>query len=107
MSASNIRAMKKLVVILLLATAVAFAVWFGMRSGSPKISSATVTALLPQETVAFLHVPDVREARAQWHESELYKLWREPAVQAFLQKPLAQNDAASTAGEKLQQLEQL
>ncbi|MFL6531601.1 MAG: hypothetical protein ACJ8KX_14135 [Chthoniobacterales bacterium] len=99
--------MKKLIVVIILAAAVAFAAWLGMRSGSPKISSTTVTALLPRETVGFVHVPDVREARAQWHNSELDKLWREPAVQAFLQKPLAQNDAAGATSQKLQQLDQL
>lgn len=99
--------MKKLIVIVVLAAAVAFAAWFGMRSGSPKISSTTVTALLPQDTVGFVLVPDVREARAKWHDSELYKLWREPAVQAFLQKPLAENDTAGAASQKLQQFDQL
>ncbi|HEY0368395.1 MAG TPA: hypothetical protein VGC85_02250 [Chthoniobacterales bacterium] len=99
--------MKKLLVVVVLAAAVAFAIWFGRRNGSARISSATVTSLLPNDTIAFLHVPDVRAARAQWHQSDLYKLWREPAVQDFLQKPLAQNAAPSAAAEKFAEFDTL
>ena len=35
-------------------------------------------------------MPDFQRARAHWHESDLYQIWREPSVQAWLQKPLAQ-----------------
>ncbi|MDQ6861130.1 MAG: hypothetical protein M3032_08250 [Verrucomicrobiota bacterium] len=98
---------KRLLLVLVLAAAAAFAIWLGVRGGSPKISSTTVTALLPKETVALFHVPDVREARAQWHTSDLYKLWREPEVQAFLQKPLAAGGSSAAASEKLQQLDAL
>ena len=97
--------MKRFLVLVVLGIAAALAVWFGMRSGSPKISSTTVTALLPRETLALLHVADVREARAQWHQSDIYKLWREPAVQAFLQKPLTRNPRTGETSAKLQQLE--
>ncbi|MDQ6765466.1 MAG: hypothetical protein M3Z22_05115, partial [Verrucomicrobiota bacterium] len=60
-------------------------------------------ALLPRETLAFVHVPDVSGARAQWHETDIYKLWREPAVQDFLQRPLA---LTPTSGNFRQQLAQ-
>src|SRR4051812_7360001 len=99
--------MKKLFLVVLFSAATALAIWFGMRSGSPKISSTTVTALLPRETVGFLHVPDVSAARAKWHESDIYKLWREPAMQEFLRKPLAQNPKSGEVRDKLQKLDVL
>ncbi len=95
--------MKRIFLIVLLALAAALAVWLGMR-GSSRISSTTVTALLPKETVAFLHLPDVNEARTKWHETELYKLWQEPAVQAFLQRPLARNRNTGRLAGKLEEV---
>ncbi|CAN5623412.1 hypothetical protein BH18VER1_BH18VER1_16930 [soil metagenome] len=89
--------MKRLLLLLMLAGAIVFAVWLGMHgkvlTGS---SSATVTALLPKETLALVHVPDFGRTREQWHETDLYKLWREPAVQEFLQKPLANAPSTGT-----------
>lgn len=100
--------MKRLAVLLVLVAAVAFAVWFGMRgkvlTGS---SSATVTALLPKETLGFVHLPDFNRTREQWHQTDLYQLWREPAVQEFLQKPLAQLPRTGAAREKVQDLQAL
>lgn len=82
--------MKRILLVLVLGAAVAFAVWFGMRGKIlTAASSAAVTALLPKETLALVQVPDFNRTREQWHETDLYKLWREPALQDFLQKPLA------------------
>jgi hypothetical protein len=36
-----------------------------------------------------VHVPDFPRTRKQWHESDIYQIWREPSVQACLQEPLA------------------
>ncbi|HEX8281396.1 MAG TPA: hypothetical protein VF551_08465, partial [Chthoniobacterales bacterium] len=99
--------MRRLLLALVIAAAAAVAIWFGMRGGSPRISSTTVTALLPRETLAFVHIPDVREARAKWHDSDAYKLWREPAVQEFLQKPLARTGQMGAVSQKLAQIEEL
>ena len=96
-----------LIFVLLGAAAAAFAIWFGMRIGSPRVSSSTVTSLLPRETLALVHVPDVRDARAKWHQSDIYKLWREPAVQEFLRKPLARNPQSGTASATLQNADEL
>jgi hypothetical protein len=96
-----------LILALLGAAAAAFAIWFGMRVGSPRVSSSTVTALLPAETLALMHVPDVSDARAQLHQSDIYKLWREPALQEFLRKPLARNPQSGMASTTLQQLDKM
>ena len=45
--------------------------------------------LLPQKTLLLVELPDFQRTRTRWHESDLYQIWREPSVQAWLQKPLA------------------
>ncbi|HEV3410625.1 MAG TPA: hypothetical protein VG095_10040 [Chthoniobacterales bacterium] len=96
--------MRRVLVVVLFAIAAALGIWFGRHWGSSKTSSAAVTALLPRETLAFLHIPDVNGARAKWRETDLYKLWREPAVQEFLQKPLANAPNVDNARARFDQL---
>jgi hypothetical protein len=100
--------MRRFLVLLFFGAMAAVGIWLGLR-GQPTQggASGTVAALLPRETLALVHLPDVKRMRAEWHESDLYKLWREPAVQDFLQKPLAGASAAGTAQRKFAQLEQL
>ena len=52
-------------------------------------------------------MPDVNGTRAKWHETDLYKLWREPAVQDFLQKPLSKTPKSEAVRHRLQQMETL
>src|SRR5215213_10949116 len=96
--------MKKLLLVVCLAAAVAFGIWFQMHGGSNRTSSAAVTALLPKETLAFVHLPDVNGARAQWHETDIYKLWREPAVQDFLQRPLSREPHHHVVAQRMQEI---
>ena len=63
-------------------------IWLGFYR-SRHTSSAAVTALLPKDTLAFVHLPDFNRSRAELHQTDLYKIWAEPAVQDFLQKPRA------------------
>ena len=81
--------------------------WLAIRGGGAADTNARVTSLLPRETLAVLHVPDLNRTREQWRETDIYKLWREPAVQEFLQKPLARMAVAGGAEERMQQLERL
>lgn len=105
--------MKRFFVLLLVLLAIAAAVWFGLRGRGPKIAlsvssnSSSVAALLPKETLAFVHVPDVNGTRAAWHETDLYKLWREPAMQDFLQKPMTKAPKTEAVRQKMQELETL
>ena len=80
--------MKKLVVLLLSALALAAVIWVAVRIEQARRQS-TVAELLPKTTLALAHVPDFNRTRRQWHESDVYQIWREPSVQAWLQKPLA------------------
>lgn len=89
--------MKRFGLIVLLAAISAGGVLYTVRRGQDT-PHATVATLLPTVTVGFAHVPDFIRTREEWHTSDLYKLYQEPAVQEFL-KPLnnvPQRD--STAG---------
>lgn len=100
--------MKRFFVLSFLAAAAALGVWYGLRGAGPgQTSSATVTNLLPKETLALLYLPDFKRSRAQWHETDLYKLWSEPAVQDFLRKPLARSHESTDARRKLQEMDAL
>lgn len=81
--------MKKLVAVLVIALLVAATVWIVVRVQIAK-RLATVPSLLPETTLILLEAPDLKKTRAEWRESDLSKIWREPAVQSFLQKPLGQ-----------------
>lgn len=99
--------MKRFLLVVAAAALVALGIWFAMRSGALRASSASVTALMPKGTIAFVHMPDVNGTRAKWHETDLYKLWREPALQDFLQKPLAKSPETDAVQQNLERLEAL
>ena len=79
--------MKKLVAVILIALVAAAAVWVVLRMQMAK-RLAAVPQLLPPATLLLLEAPDLQMTRVQWHQSDLYQIWREPAVQEWLQKPL-------------------
>ena len=98
--------MKRFLLVVVLAAAAAFAVWFGMRSRVLSASSnAAVSALLPKETLALVHLPDFNRAREEWRRTDIYQLWREPALQDFLQKPLANVAMSDRVKQNLQEIE--
>jgi len=80
--------MKKLAAVIVIALVVAGAVWVVLRVQLAQ-RLATVPELLPKTTLALALVPDFQQTRKQWHESDIYQIWREPSVQACLQEPLA------------------
>jgi hypothetical protein len=80
--------MKRLQLLVIVSMITAGAIWVGFYRSRPT-SSAAVTALLPKETLAFVHMPDFNRSRAEWHQTDLYQIWTEPALQDFLQKPRA------------------
>ncbi len=94
---------KRAAFVLVIAAAVAFAIWYSFIASSAG-SSANVATLLPAETSLLVHIPNVNRTRSEWEQCDLYQLYREPAVQAFLGKPAAQllanhGFAASTIGD--------
>src|SRR5256885_3710463 len=99
--------MKRLGLILLVAAVAAGGVIYTVRR-SQSASAANVTALLPRETIALVHFPDFKQARDDWHQADLYKLYQEPAVQAFLNRPLSripQQDAAAATASDVERLD--
>jgi hypothetical protein len=98
--------MKRFLVLVIVAALTAVAILYVLRV-SQKTPNANVVALLPHESIAFLHVPDFKRTRDQWHQSDIYQLYREPAVQDFLQKPLAKVPKRDTTSQTLQEIEQL
>ena len=99
--------MRRFLVLFFIGAAAAVAIWLGMRGGAEKASSTNVTTLLPRETLAFAHLPDFNRMREHWHETELYKLWREPAMQEFLEKPLTQMPKTARAQQTVSDLVRL
>ncbi len=98
--------MKRFLFLVIGAAVAALAIWYGLR-GQRAGSSATVAALLPRDTILLADLPEFAQTRSHWHGTDIYQIWREPAVQAFLQKPLANMQARGATGATLQDLESL
>ena len=78
--------MRKFQLLILASAVAAGAIWWGFYR-THHTSSLAVASLLPKETLALVHVPDFNRSRDEWHRTDLYQLWKEPAVQEFLAKP--------------------
>jgi hypothetical protein len=98
--------MKRYALILILAVLVAVGILYGLRRAAQTPPTA-VSSLLPRETIFVAHVPDFRQTRERWHHSDLYALYREPALQEFLRKPLARLPKQQANKQTLQDIEQL
>ncbi|HXM75001.1 MAG TPA: hypothetical protein VN904_06985, partial [Chthoniobacterales bacterium] len=98
--------MRRLVLLVIVAALAAVGILYGLRHAAGTTPTA-VTGLLPRGTIFLAHVPDFKRARDQWHESDIYQLYREPAVQDFLQRPLARAPQRDTASQTLGEIEQL
>src|ERR1044071_2825317 len=80
--------MRKLQLLILAAAVAAGIIWWGFYR-THHTSSLGVASLLPKETLPLIHLPDLNRSRDEWHRTDLYQLWQEPAVQDFLAKPRA------------------
>jgi hypothetical protein len=97
---------KRLVLLVLIAALTAVGILYGLRRAD-RTPHAAVTALLPRGTIALVHFPDFHRTRDEWHQSDLYKLYQEPAVQDFLNKPLSRVPQSDTVSETVSDIEQL
>ncbi|HEX3817029.1 MAG TPA: hypothetical protein VHW03_01935 [Chthoniobacterales bacterium] len=79
-------AMKKLLLVVVAALVIALGLWIAFRVVQANRALA-VAELLPKTTLFLAEVPDFKSAREQWRSSDLHAIWREPAVQTWLQKP--------------------
>ena len=98
--------MKRFQLLVMLAAITAAVIWYGFYR-SRHTSSASVAVLLPKETLAFVHLPDFKQARADLHRTDLYQIWQEPAVQDFLQKPRGKIPTNGAVGQTVKELELL
>jgi hypothetical protein len=93
--------------LLILASAVAAGViWWGFYR-THHTSSLGVASLLPKETLALVHVPDFNRSRDEWHRTDLYQLWKEPAVQDFLAKPRSKVSTEGRIGQTVDEISAL
>ena len=78
--------MKRFLLVILLGAIAALTAYYIVRQ-HPAALPSTIANLLPADTALFIHIPDAEKNRDAWHRTDLYQLYREPAVQDFLQKP--------------------
>jgi hypothetical protein len=97
--------MRRMLLLIIAAAVAAYAGWYYWNF-SQQASSAPVSAFLPRGTIFLAHMPDFSQTRDEWRRSDIYQLYREPAVQDFLRKPL-DNMQTSKALVTLQEIEQL
>jgi hypothetical protein len=98
--------MKRLGFLVVIAAVTAVGILYGLRRAE-RTPHATVTALLPRGTIALAHFPDFSRTRDEWHQSDLYKLYQEPAVQDFLNRPLSRVPQRATAADTVSDVERL
>src|ERR1700758_3112150 len=98
--------MMRMLFLLIALTVAAFAGWYYWKF-SQQLSSAPAAALLPRETVFVAQIPDFNRARDEWRRCDIYQLYREPAVQDFLRKPLGNAPKTDAASQTLLEIEQL
>ncbi|MGH7983010.1 MAG: hypothetical protein ACREFF_07665 [Candidatus Udaeobacter sp.] len=102
--------MRRILLLIIALAVAAFAGWYYWKV-SLQLSSAPVSALLPQRTIFLAHLPDFNRTLDDWHHSDIYQLYREPAVQDFLRPALAGLSNLPTpkafGAQTLQEIEQL
>jgi len=98
--------MKRFQLLVIVSMITAGVIWMGFYR-SRHASSAAVTALLPKDTLALLHMPDFNRSRSELRQTDLYQIWAEPAVQDFLQRPRSKMPAPEGLESTLQECESL
>jgi hypothetical protein len=98
--------MRKIQLLILAAAVAAGAIWWGFYR-THHTSSLGVASLLPKETLAFAHFPDFNRSRNEWHRTDLYQLWKEPAVQEFLAKPRSKFSSEGRVGQTVDEISTL
>jgi len=98
--------MKRILFLLIALAVAAFGGWYYWQF-SQRISSASVAGLLPRDTIFVAQIPDFNRARDEWQHCDIYQLYREPAVQDFLRKPLGNVPKTNAVSQTLLDIEQL
>jgi hypothetical protein len=98
--------MKRLLVLVIAAAVIAAGIVYGLRYAT-RTTPIEATALLPRSTILLVHLPSFSRTRDDWHSSDLYQLYREPAVQDFLGKPLSRLPKRDVSSQIFREIEQL
>jgi hypothetical protein len=98
--------MKRFGLLILVAAIAAGGIVYTVRQ-SGSAATADVSALLPRETVALVHLSDFNRSRDEWRQTDIYKLSQEPAVREFLNKPLSRVPQRDSTSQTLSEVEQL
>lgn len=98
--------MKKFLAVIVAALLVSAAVWVILRVQLAN-QLAAVPEFLPPTTLLLLHAPDFKHTQKRWHESDLYQIWHEPAVQAWLEQPLSRLPQSGRGGKIVEEFLQL
>jgi len=91
--------MKKFLLYSLMALAVMVCGFYALIH--QKASQTHAPALVGEETLLFLHCPDIRQSRTRWTNTALYQIANEPEVRAFLEKPKGQLPKAGEVRSRL------
>ena len=75
--------------VVLAVAAAGASVYLLQKPGFGQSEVGAATDYLPAETVALLSIPNPGQTVSEWRGTDLYKIWSEPQVQAFLEKPLS------------------
>jgi len=90
--------MKRLLAVIVLVVIAALTAYYITRQ-HPAAVPSTIANLLPADTALVIHLPDAEKNRDAWQRTDLYQLYREPAVQDFLEKPKSHLPEKSSARE--------
>src|ERR1700704_3416611 len=98
--------MRRILWLIIAVAVAAYAGWYYWNF-SQQISNAPVAELLPRDTIFSAHIPDFNRTHDEWLQSDIYQLYREPAVQDFLRKPLGNVQKQNPVSQTLQEMQQL
>ena len=88
---------------LLLAVGAAAFIYLQRQQAASRVRA---TALAPEETILFVHLPDVRQTAIRWPRTALAQIGKEPEIQAFLERPRAKLSWLSAIESRIEQITQ-
>ncbi|MDP9291286.1 MAG: DUF3352 domain-containing protein, partial [Verrucomicrobiota bacterium] len=97
--------MKKLLAVVLVVLLVAGAVLVFFRV--QKKTGGTASSLVGSDAVLFIEAPDIARSREEFKKTALYKIWREPEVQAFVEQPRSKIPPEAKVQERVNRLRAL
>ena len=98
--------MKRVSFVLLIIAIAILALVYAVHLAEHRAGSG-VARLLPRNSVGFAHVPDFNATLEEWHQCDIYQIYREPAVQEFLHNPLSQPPAPDSIGAAFKDIQSL